>query len=580
MKKVTKLISLILALMLFVVGCSSNTNTEEKSETENTTKNDSKYINLTMIKPTTINPILNTDKSVSYVLDLVYDSLFEFDENYNLQPKLVDSYKISSDNKSVNITLKDDIKWHNGKSLTASDVKYTYDLIKSKKESAYYDLVSNISYITVNGSKSLTVSFKKGYAFSLETLIFPIVSKDKLSGLSGEKLELADKNLIGCGAYKIKSYEDRDNMVLELNKDYYDLDEDNNNKQIYVKMVPDEESQVQMVLSLDSDVSKVSLANISKFIDNDNFKINKYQGRNYDYVLFNYDNKYLENLDIRKAVSFAVDRKSIIKDAYSNRAKLTNFPLNSTSNYYDKDLKPLSYNTDNAQNYLKKAVLSLNKKDSNDSDDGNNVAANDESTNDNKDSNSDDATNDNKATSNDKNNKATKEKEETKTFKDVTNAEVRALLKDVKFKIIVNKNNSERVKAASMISNNLEAIGIKTEVKDLTDDEMTKALDKKDYDLALMGCQLPAISDATYVLDQLGYEDKQLDKYLKNLQNSNSEDEIKNRYKQIQKYVKENAVFISLGILDDYVVLNERLEGDLYSNDFNVYRGIDKIKMD
>ena len=109
---------------------------------------------------------------------------------------------------------------------------------------------------------------------------------------------------------------------------------------------------------------------------------------------------------------------------------------------------------------------------------------------------------------------------------------------------------------------------------------MTKALDKKDYDLALMGCQLPAISDATYVLDQLGYEDKQLDKYLKNLQNSNSEDEIKNSYKQIQKYVKENAVFISLGILDDYVVLNERLEGDLYSNDFNVYRGIDKIKMD
>ena len=95
MKKVTKLISLILALMLFVVGCSSNTNTEEKSETENTTKNDSKYINLTMIKPTTINPILNTDKSVSYVLDLVYDSLFEFDENYNLQPKFHLTIKVS-----------------------------------------------------------------------------------------------------------------------------------------------------------------------------------------------------------------------------------------------------------------------------------------------------------------------------------------------------------------------------------------------------------------------------------------------------------------------------------------------------
>ena len=364
MKKVVKLVSILLALMVFVVGCSADT--EKKSEEKNTSKQDgSQYINLTMIKPTTINPILNNDKSVSYVLNLVYDSLFEFDENYNLQPKLVDSYNISSNNKSINITLKDNIKWHNGQSLTASDVKYTYDLIKKNTDSSYYSLVSNISKISVNGSKNLTITFKDGYAFSLETLIFPIVSKDKLDNLKSDKLKLASNNLIGNGAYKIKTYEDRNYMLLELNKDYYDLDKNNNKKEVYVKMVPDNESQTEMVLSLDSDVSRVTLGSISKFVDNDNFVINKYQGRNYDYVLFNYDNEYLKNLDIRKAISFAVDRNSIIKDAYSNRAKLTNFPLNSTSVYYDNELKPLSYNTENANNYLKKAVLSLSKTDDN-----------------------------------------------------------------------------------------------------------------------------------------------------------------------------------------------------------------------
>ena len=204
MKKVVKLVSILLALMVFVVGCSADT--EQKSEEKNTSKKDgSQYINLTMIKPTTINPILNNDKSVSYVLDLVYDSLFEFDENYNLQPKLVDSYNISSDNKSVNITLKDNIKWHNGDSLTAKDVKYTYELIKDNKKSSYYSLISNISNITVHGSKNLTIKFEDSYAFSLETLIFPIVSKDKLDGLKSDKLELAKNNLVGCGTYKIKS---------------------------------------------------------------------------------------------------------------------------------------------------------------------------------------------------------------------------------------------------------------------------------------------------------------------------------------------------------------------------------------
>ena len=602
MKKVVKLISLLLATMVFVTGCKSDT--DVKSNEVKTSKKTSEYINLTMIRASTINPILNTDKSVSYVLDLVYDSLFELDENYNIQPKLVESYSISSNNKKIDITLKDNIKWHDGESLTAKDVKYTYELINENKDSAYNSLVSNISGITVHGSKKLTINFKDSYAFSLETLIFPIVSKDKLDGLKTDELKLAKNNLVGSGAYKIKKYEDRDYMILELNSDYYDLNKDNNKKEVYVKMVPDTESQTEMVLSLDSDISKVTLGSISKFTDNDNFVINKYQGRNYDYVLFNYDNKYLNNLDIRKAISFAVDRESIIKDAYSDRAKLSNFPLNSTSEYYDSDLKPLSYNTENAQNYLKKAVLSLDNTDNNTASSKSNDTNSADSTDNNKnDVNSTENTksedtnkvasdgnikNNTEQTSNNsedttaKNNTSTDKtnKQEKRTFKDVTHSEVKEMLKDITFKIIVNKNNTERVKAANIISNNLEAIGIKTEIKDLTEDDMQKALKEKDYDLALIGCELPAVSDATYVLNKLGYSDKKLDKYITQLQNATSEEEIKSIYKTIQKYVKEKAIFISFGILNDYVVLNGRLKGELNSNDFDVYSGIDKIKMD
>ncbi|WP_418585708.1 ABC transporter substrate-binding protein [Intestinibacter sp.] len=602
MKKVVKLISLLLATMVFVTGCKSDT--DVKSNEVKTSKKTSEYINLTMIRASTINPILNTDKSVSYVLDLVYDSLFELDENYNIQPKLVESYSISSNNKKIDITLKDNIKWHDGESLTAKDVKYTYELINENKDSAYNSLVSNISGITVHGSKKLTINFKDSYAFSLETLIFPIVSKDKLDGLKTDELKLAKNNLVGSGAYKIKKYEDRDYMILELNSDYYDLNKDNNKKEVYVKMVPDTESQTEMVLSLDSDISKVTLGSISKFTDNDNFVINKYQGRNYDYVLFNYDNKYLNNLDIRKAISFAVDRESIIKDAYSDRAKLSNFPLNSTSKYYDSDLKPLSYNTENAQNYLKKAVLSLDNTDNNTASSKSNDTNSADSTNNNKNDvnsientksedtnkvasdgnikNNTEQTSNNSEDTTAKNNTSTDKtnKQEKRTFKDVTHSEVKEMLKDITFKIIVNKNNTERVKAANIISNNLEAIGIKTEIKDLTEDDMQKALKEKDYDLALIGCELPAVSDATYVLNKLGYSDKKLDKYITQLQNATSEEEIKSIYKIIQKYVKEKAIFISFGILNDYVVLNGRLKGELNSNDFDVYSGIDKIKMD
>ena len=228
-------------------------------------------------------------------------------------------------------------------------------------------------------------------------------------------------------------------------------------------------------------------------------------------------------------------------------------------------------------NYLKKAVLSLSKTDDNKEKD----TTDDKDNTDEEKTEADDKATNNKENTSDKKDdkKDSKDSKKGRYFKDVTNSKVRALLKDVTFKIIVNKNNSERVKAATIISNNLEAIGIKTEIKDLEDDEMTKALDKKDYDLALIGCELPAVSDATYIIKQLGYDDKQLDKYLNALQNANSEDEIKSTYKTLQKYVKEKAIFISFGILDDYVVLNGRLDGELICNDFNVYRGINTIKI-
>ena len=55
-------------------------------------------------------------------------------------------------------------------------------------------------------------------------------------------------NFVGNGPYKIKKYEDRQYIILERNEDYFgDLSE--NRKEIYVKMVPDKESQTEMVLA-------------------------------------------------------------------------------------------------------------------------------------------------------------------------------------------------------------------------------------------------------------------------------------------------------------------------------------------
>ena len=52
---------------------------------------------------------------------MVYDTLFAVDENLKIQPQMIDSWKVSSDNLVYSFTLRDGLKWHDGKPVTAAD---------------------------------------------------------------------------------------------------------------------------------------------------------------------------------------------------------------------------------------------------------------------------------------------------------------------------------------------------------------------------------------------------------------------------------------------------------------------------
>ena len=213
-----KIILIALVMMLSIAGCSIKEDIQDVLDNKPSAIT-SKTINLTMMQPETINPITNKNKSVSYIMNLIYDGLFTIDENYNTVPKLVEEYKISDDGMSIDIKLKD-AKWHDGTPLTSYDVKFTVDLISKSIDSPYYALVENISSVFINSSNEFTINFKNKYAFSLDTLIFPIISEKQLA----DKKDINDYkyNLVGNGAYKIKEYNERKSISLIVNDSYYD----------------------------------------------------------------------------------------------------------------------------------------------------------------------------------------------------------------------------------------------------------------------------------------------------------------------------------------------------------------------
>lgn len=555
-KKLIKLLAIVLTIVLGTVGCAKENKNEDSNEEINEYNiQESNYIHLTMLFPKTINPILNIDKSVGYIMNLIYDGLFEIDENYNVEPRLVETYTKSSDGKSINIKLKSDATWHNNKELTSSDVNFTVDLIKKIKDNPYSDLVGNIKSIQINDSKNFTINLNENDPFIIEKLTFPIVSKDKLSSLKTDEVNKYKNNLLGNGPYKIKEYVDRQYMILERNEKYFgDLPE--NRKEIFVKMVPDKESQTEMVLSLDSDIASVTLSELSKFEKKKEFNITNYEGRNYEMVIFNYDNEFLNDVNFRKAIISAIDRKQLLKEAYVDNATLSHFPLNTTSKYYNKDIKDLDYNKENAIKYLTEALKSVNES-----------------------LESQKQTDASKQSSQDLQGVIEDNSTGISSNSELSRKDMKEMLKQIELNIVVSAENGERIKVANTIKQNLSSIGIKSVVKELNEKDLAKALNSKEYDLAVVGYSLSSIPDARGILESCNIKDKQFLTYIKSLGNSKSEDETKKVYDQIQKYVVEKGLFISLGILDNFIVSNKRLEGKIYPNDFDIYKGISNLQM-
>ena len=162
-----------------------------------------------------------------------------------------------------------------------------------------------------------------------------------------------------------------------------------------------------------------------------------------------------------------------------------------------------------------------------------------------------------------------------KNKEQLTDKQRKALISNLNLKIIVNKNNEERVKAASIVSDNLEAIGIQSTIEALDDSEMQSAVVLKDYDLAFVGWELSSVPDVQFIINSIGFSDEKLTNYMNSLKLATSDSQIKTIYSQIQKYIRDKVAFISLVIRDDFLVTNRRLEGKSDPNDFDIYEGID-----
>lgn len=157
--------------------------------------------------PNHINPLLAITDPDRDLTSLIYSGLMKINSSGEIIPDLAESYTISPDGLVYTFILKDDLTWHDGQPLTASDVVYTIQKIqdqnlKSPKRASW----EGVSVKEIN-SLEIHLILKKPYASFLENTTLGIIPKHIWKNIKTEAFALSDLNLkgVGSGPYQVIS---------------------------------------------------------------------------------------------------------------------------------------------------------------------------------------------------------------------------------------------------------------------------------------------------------------------------------------------------------------------------------------
>ncbi|MBT4090673.1 MAG: methyltransferase, partial [Deltaproteobacteria bacterium] len=139
---------------------------------------------------------------------MIYDRLFRIGPNGDPVPWIATSYKVTKGN-NIKLKIRKGMLWHDGKPLTAEDVKFTFDYFIKWKSPYFLKQLANIEKVSVDGKYAVTIKLKSPNAPFIQNVlggvfIIPkhiwqdIPAKTDVS----DALNYANDNPVGSGPFK------------------------------------------------------------------------------------------------------------------------------------------------------------------------------------------------------------------------------------------------------------------------------------------------------------------------------------------------------------------------------------------
>ncbi|MBE7039380.1 MAG: ABC transporter substrate-binding protein [Ruminococcaceae bacterium] len=524
-----RLIAVFLALMLAfsMSSCAyrdKNGETDEGYGTSNTEKNETPVnggiLNLCIFEVDSLNPLSTKNESNLDVLRLMFDGLFNVNQDFSVTNNLCESYTISEDGLSYSFKIKDGIAFHDGAPLTAEDVDASFKLIE-EAQSPYRTRFDNVESSHAS-SMTWHVTLKTPVINFPALLDFPILpAADAHTGNDITKIDYIPN---GTGIYRAIQYKETKELILKATYNHFS-GKYPHIPEIRITFAGDRDSAISMFENLHADVICESVANPDEYSPKrDLIKSITYPKNKLTFLGINNQKPILISPLVRQAISMCIDKNTIVNNTKTRIATPTDIPINPRFCYYNKDIVPIPFDTARANLLLSQDGFADTDSDG--------------------------------------------------SMEKHIYGEVHRLKVD----ILVNSENNQRIKIAETIKSALEKAGFAVTITIVDFNTYTSRIASRNYDLFVGSMNISQNNDLSFMLqtdvNMFGISNEGIDSKLNQLKVVSNPSVISDSYRNLSALLSENIPIAGIYYDNGILLCDKKIRGNINPAESNVFLNI------
>lgn len=306
-----------MSIVLLILAACGNKDKNESDATADSNSEGSGYAEELKIgldvDADTMDPRLTKDYTARRANELIYDGLVYFNEDLEANPALAESWDIE-DNETYIFHLRDDVKFHDGESFTAEDVKYTYDALLDEETSSYYSVYEPIESVEIVDEYTVKFTLKNPYSPILGVLDIGIVPAHL-----GDNEDFPT-NPVGTGPYKLENWDKNNKIEFSANEEFWGGEPETPKITYYI--IPENNSRIAALEAGDVNLihSPLTPQDIVRLQGNESLTVERLEIPDFNQIKYNVKDEVLSDGKVRKAISHLINRGEISSSIYDGIA--------------------------------------------------------------------------------------------------------------------------------------------------------------------------------------------------------------------------------------------------------------------